>query len=315
MADRKKNSGRGPIPWGPVALGFVLGVAVLILFVEFGPYFRQTPPQQAEIPLEKPPEEKKPEPPVEEKEEKPVPRPSYPRVAIVIDDMGRDIRKLKELFQLNAPISIAVLPYLSHSADEAREAHARGMEVLLHLPMEPQDTAYNNPGEGVLLTSMSEKEVRARVENGLADVPFAAGVNNHMGSKFTESEPQMRVVLAELKKRELYYLDSRTTPKSVGGRVARELGMRTVDRNVFLDNTRDKAYIKERLNEAVDIARRNGAAVAIGHPYPETIEALREAVPGLRASGVRLVKLSELIEHNKKKQETAARVSVGGLTK
>lgn len=315
MADRRKRSGRGPISWGLVVLGFVLGAAVLILVVELGPYFKPAPPQKAEVPLEKPPEEKRPELPVEGKEEKPVPQPSYPMVAIVIDDMGQDLKKLKELFQLNAPITVAVLPYLSHSADEAREAHARGMEVLLHLPMEPQDAAYNNPGKGVLLTAMSEKEVRTQVENDLASVPFASGVNNHMGSKFTESEPHMRAVLDEVKKREMYFLDSRTTPRSVGGRLARDMGMRTVDRNVFLDNTRDKAYIKDRLKEAVNIARRNGAAVAIGHPYPETIEALREAVPALQASGVRIVKLSELIEYNKKREEAKARVSVGGLTK
>lgn len=315
MADRRKNSGRGPIPWGLVVLGFVLGAAVLMLVVELGPYFKPALPQKAEIPLEKPPEETKPEPPVQEKVEKPAPQPSYPRVAIVIDDMGQDLKKLKEIFQLNAPITIAILPYLSHSADEAREAHARGIEVLLHLPMEPHDTADNKPGKGVLLTAMSEKEVRAQVENDLTSVPFAVGVNNHMGSKFTESEPQMRVVLDEVKKREMYFLDSRTTPRSVGGRLARELGMRSADRNVFLDNTRDKAYIKDRINEAVNIARKNGVAVAIGHPYPETIEALREAVPVLQASGVRIVKLSEIIEYGKRMEEAKARVSAGGLTK
>lgn len=293
MGKQKKD--KGPFSWGLLVSGFVLGVVFVLLFMRFGPYFRPAPPAP-ERPAAKIPEveTRPPEPPIEEK---PAPVPSsYPRVAIVIDDMGQDLKKLKELFQLGAPVTIAVMPYQRFSGEEAKEAHDRGWDVLLHLPMEPKDSAANNPGKGALFTKMTADEVKARIEEDLRSVPHVTGVNNHMGSKFTESEPLMRAALEELKERDLFFLDSRTSPKSVGGRVARELGVPNADRNVFLDNTREKGYIKGQLREAVSIARKKGYAIAIGHPYPETIAALKEALPELEGSGVKIVRLSEVIK-------------------
>lgn len=221
-----------------------------------------------------------------------------PRVAIVIDDMGRDLKALVELLEIDAPITFAVLPRLSHSKDVAEAAHSKGHEVLLHLPMEPKPSAdgQKDPGHGALLTSMNAVDVRSMVEDDFKDVPHASGINNHMGSKFTEDETLMRAVMEVVREKNLFFLDSLTTPASVGSRLAKEMGVKGARRNIFLDNTRDGAYIKAQLNGLAEAARKRGKAVAIGHPYPETIAALKDALPGLKESGIEVVRLSEIIE-------------------
>lgn len=242
-----------------------------------------------------------PKPEVPPEAVKEAPRPvqppkEYPKVAIVIDDMGQDLRKLNQLFQLHEPITIAVIPNLRYSRETADRASNKGLEVLLHLPMEPKDLKDNNPGKGALFTRMTQEEIRNAMEKDFKTVPHAIGVNNHMGSKFTENEASMRTVLLVVKKKDMFFLDSRTTPKSVGEKVARELGVKNAGRDVFLDNTREDKYIKGQISELISIARKRGKAIAIGHPYPETIEALKETVSKLNNSGIRVVKLSELEE-------------------
>lgn len=219
-----------------------------------------------------------------------------PRVAIVIDDMGHDMRRLRSLLDIDAQITVAVLPHLRFSREVAKEAYSNGWEVLLHLPMEPRNLKENNPGKGVLLTAMDEGELRLLMEESLEDVPYISGVNNHMGSKFTEDPEPMRIVLGVVKEHELFFLDSRTSPDSVAGTLAKEMGVMGVARNVFLDNIRDDQYIKDRLNELVRIARKRGTAVAIGHPYPETIAALKSMLDSMSFDGVEVVRVSELAE-------------------
>lgn len=293
----KKRRKEGLSSWGLLVLGFVLGVAVLLALVKFGGIDLQKPapekkPVAKHVPEEPlPPVEPQPVPPVREA----LPDTS-PRVAIVIDDMGVDINKLRELVKIDRSITVAVMPHQRYSAETAREAHDNGVDVLLHLPMEPWDIKTNNPGKGALLVGMTAEQVRAQVEQDLLTVPYTIGINNHMGSRFTEDEPLMRDVLEVVKQRDLFFLDSRTTSKSVALKLARELGVRNADRNVFLDNTRDVQYIKGQLSELVSMARKRGKAIAIGHPYPETIQALKESVPELEEKGVRVVRLSELVE-------------------
>ncbi len=231
---------------------------------------------------------------VPEKPIVPVKKP-LPRVAIVIDDMGRDLRKIDAIVEIDAPVTVSVLPRLRHSREVAREAYSKGRDVLLHIPMEPKDAVRNNPGKGALLTSMDEKTIRRLLEEDLGEVPNAVGVNNHMGSKFTENRALMRDVLAIIKEKNLFFLDSRTTAGTVGIVMAREMGVRNAARNVFLDNTRERAYIKGQLRRVVSIAKKNGMAIAIGHPYNETLEVLKEELPRLRAEGVEVVRLSELV--------------------
>ncbi|MFQ5586934.1 MAG: divergent polysaccharide deacetylase family protein [Thermodesulfobacteriota bacterium] len=224
-------------------------------------------------------------------------KPPRTRVAIVIDDMGRDMESLRDIRDLGVPITVAVLPYLTHSRKVAEEARAMGSEVLLHLPMEPVDMAHNDPGKGALLTGMNEAEVTAQVESNLDALPFIDGVNNHMGSRFTGDERLMRVALETVKRRgNLFFLDSRTTADSKAYRIARELGLRAAKREIFLDNRRERAYIKGQVATLIDRAKQNGQAVAIGHPHEETISALREMLPLFKDEGVSVVPLSELIE-------------------
>ncbi len=191
--------------------------------------------------------------------------------------------------------TVAVLPNLSHSKQTALEARASGLEVILHLPMEPRELGFNNPGNGALLVAMGPEEIKRMIEEDLKTVPFSTGVNNHMGSRFTEDEGRMRTVLTLVKKKKMYFLDSRTSPHSVAGRLAAELGVRNADRNVFLDNTLDKTYIKGQITELVSIAKKHGSAIAIGHPHPETIEAIKESLGALNGS-VEIVRLSDIVD-------------------
>jgi len=293
---RKYRKKTGSYLWTLVLLSFVAGFLSALVLVKFWglevvltpeekPLARHVP--EATRPPERPPERKIPEK-VETKE--------YSRVAIVIDDMGQDLGRLDGLLQVDAPITISVLPHLKFSRQVADRAHKSGREVLLHLPMEPKDPGVNNPGKGALLTAMNEADVRVVLEGDLEEVPYAIGVNNHMGSRGTEDEVLMRAVLDVVRKKELFFLDSRTTSRSVGSRLAKEMGVKNADRQVFLDNKRDRMYIKGQLDQLVRIARKRGSAIAIGHPYPETIEVLKQNVPALEEQGIRVVKLSELVE-------------------
>jgi len=221
--------------------------------------------------------------------------PHVARVAILIDDMGSNLLRLQEILELDSPITISVLPHLRHSRDVSRIASESGRDVLLHLPMEPRNMVVNHPGKGVLLTDMAGDAIRKIVEDDLLDVPEAVGVNNHMGSKFTEDEPGMRQVFAVLKEKGLFFVDSRTTSASLGRRLARESGVENAQRDVFLDNKRDVVYIDSQIDTLVKIAAKEGSAIAIGHPYPETLAALKRMVPGMRARGIEVVPVSELV--------------------
>jgi len=271
-------------------LGFLVGVAAVMAVVRFGivDISRFVPQEKASAKYIPPPEPAPPEPaPVEDK---------TPRLAIVIDDMGTDLGKLRELLDLGAPVTVAVMPHQRFSKETADGAYEGGLDVLMHLPMEPKDMKAHDPGKGALLLAMTAPEVRAQIEDDLATIPHAIGINNHMGSRFTENEPLMGTVLDYIRTRDLFFLDSRTTSHSVAIRLAMEKGVPNAGRNVFLDNTREVPYIKKQLSEAVRLARKHGKAIAIGHPYPETIQALAEALPEVSSLGVRLVRLSDVID-------------------
>ena len=223
-------------------------------------------------------------------------KPIEGRIAIVIDDLGYDRQTGRALLRLDAPLSFSVFPFAPHSRELAMEASEEGRDVLLHLPMEPKGYPGQNPGEGRLLTTMGEKQLLAQLDRDLSAVPYVKGVNNHMGSKFTENSELMRIVLKDIGQRGLFFLDSRTTPHTVGFRVAQELGIKTGQRSVFLDNDRDVAKIKTQLAELVALSKKNGHAIGIGHPHPETLRALREALPSLRDNGIEVVPVSMLLE-------------------
>jgi uncharacterized protein len=215
---------------------------------------------------------------------------SKPLVAIVIDDVGLDRPHSKRAWELPGPLTMSFLPYAKDLREQAKAARAHGHELMLHLPMEPNGRA--DPGPNALLVSLSDNELRQRVNGALDSFDGYVGVNNHMGSRFTAFKPGMETTLRLFKARGLLFLDSRTTADSVGDQLAQELGVPSVARNVFLDDDESVDAVRRKLAETEAVARRQGFVVAIGHPHPATLQALSEWLPGLSAKGLVLAPLS-----------------------
>jgi polysaccharide deacetylase 2 family uncharacterized protein YibQ len=273
---------------------------------------KQAPPEKPS-PLEKPGEQapdKKPvvppvPPPVHKRYSAPVAKvpPLKPpmvigagTVAILIDDMGTSVREVQELIAIGVPLTFSVIPGLREAREVAAAANRKGYEVMLHIPMEPQD--YPNrrlEGNGLLL-AYDDKEIEKRMAGYLQVVPHAVGANNHMGSRYTEDRDKMRRVLGILKENGMFFVDSMTTPKSAGLSVSRELGLRATARSApFLDNSQDVAAIKVQLETLAKLAVKRGSAIGICHPHRATIRALTEELPLLKSRGIRFVYVSRLV--------------------
>jgi len=225
---------------------------------------------------------------------------STPRIAIVIDDFGyNESETALGFMRLDTPVTCAVLPYCPHTRPMAEAAHRAGKEVILHLPMEPEGYPDRDPGENALLVGQSGAEIRRLVESALAEVPYAVGVNNHMGSAFVQKRRSMSIVMGVLGDRGLFFLDSMTTPLSVGFAEAERAGIPAARNVMFLDSGVDEGHavdVETKLRDLESSARRRGEVVAIGHPRPETLDALRRAIPGMEARGIEFVYVSELAE-------------------
>lgn len=229
----------------------------------------------------------------------PPPAPELPpghgaRVALVIDDFGRSVEDVDRFAGLPVPITYSVLPFEHSTASVVRAIKRRGGQLLCHLPMEPASGA--NPGPGALNAAMSERELSRATGVALDAVDGAVGANHHMGSRLSTDERSMRVVLGVLGRRGLIYLDSRTSAESVAYRIGRDLGVPSLERQVFLDPDRDLEAIRTQFQRLLAIAVERGAAVAIGHPYPETEEVLRQELPRALAAGFEFVEISALLE-------------------
>jgi polysaccharide deacetylase 2 family uncharacterized protein YibQ len=216
------------------------------------------------------------------------------RVAIVLDDMGLSQSRSDRAIALPRPVTLAILPYGNHLHGLVARARTAGHEVMLHLPMEPNSAAAD-PGPDALLTGLPVAELDRRIAANLARMEGYVGVNNHMGSRFTASGRAMRRVMRALRGRQLLFLDSLTTARSTGYRLARKFGIPVVVRDIFLDNDRDPEQIRRQLALTAARARAFGQAVAIGHPYPETLDALESWLPGLADQGLVLVPISTLV--------------------
>lgn len=217
-------------------------------------------------------------------------------LAVIVDDMGSSLREARELLAIGVPLTFSIIPGLPQVTAVVGAAAAAGTEVMVHLPMEPQGYPQQRLEANGLLVGQSAAEITARTEALLAAVPGAAGANNHMGSRFTEQEEKMLPVLQVLKDKGLFFIDSRTTPRSTGMALATRLGIKSAARNVFLDNQQDVTVIRGQLRAAAAMATRvRGGVVAICHPHPATIQALREEMPQLQHSGVRFVAAGELV--------------------
>ncbi|MEW6615334.1 MAG: divergent polysaccharide deacetylase family protein [Thermodesulfobacteriota bacterium] len=218
------------------------------------------------------------------------------KIAIIIDDLGYNNGNAEELLKIDAPLTFSIFPQGPYSKSLAQKAHTRGRDVILHLPMEPYEYPPKNPGDGTLLLDMDNEELLKKLETDIGAVPFIKGVNNHMGSKFTEDKEKMRVVLNELEKRGLFFLDSRTSKNTVGYSVAKEMGLKVAERNIFLDNNQDLKSINAQIYKLAKLSLKNGSAIGIGHPHPATIKALKQMIPELKAKGIEVVPVSQLVK-------------------
>jgi len=217
-----------------------------------------------------------------------------PRLAILLDDLGSDRAAAKAIFALHYPVTLSILPGHEHSTEIALEAHRRGLEVLLHLPMESVGKEQGEAQE--LRPGMQAQQVAALVDEFLAKVPNVAGVNNHQGSEATSDKALMDELMPVLRDHQLFYIDSRTTAATVAYDAARQAGVPSAFRNVpFLDDVEEVAAVRKQLALAFKGAREKGEVIAIGHPHAATLQALREFLPKAKAEGIQLVPASELV--------------------
>ena len=215
-------------------------------------------------------------------------------IAIVIDDLGLDRGIARRLAAMDGPLTFSFLPYAGGLQSQVDMVKARGHEVLLHLPMEPHSSDAD-PGPHALYLGLSDEETLERMVWNLARIRGYVGVNNHMGSEYTENASYMGIVLSAIGAQGLMFLDSRTSARSVAGLLASRMGIATAERDVFLDNERNRAAILSALAQTERIAGDRGFAVAIGHPYPETLAALESWMEGLEGRGFVLVPITVIV--------------------
>jgi polysaccharide deacetylase 2 family uncharacterized protein YibQ len=218
-----------------------------------------------------------------------------PAIAIVIDDLGKQLAPGRRVIDLPGPVACAFLPRERHTPALANAAHLGGKEVMLHLPMDSVDGRPLDAGAVTL--DMTERQFVTTVQANLALLPHAVGINNHMGSLLTRHPGHMVWLMRALQARQpMFFVDSRTTVATVARQVALESGVPTVDRNVFLDNDLDEEKIAFQFNRLLALARKQGSALAIGHPYPQTLALLERQIPTLAEKGIHLVPVRDLIE-------------------
>ena len=217
------------------------------------------------------------------------------RIAIIIDDLGPSLSVLRQILDLGLEMTPSILPGTERATASAALLRDVGREYMIHIPMEPRSYPQTNPGDDALLLQHSEDDIRRWMRHYVAQVPGAVGANNHMGSRFTENSEPMRVVLDELKRHNLFFIDSVTISSSVAFAEARRMGLKTGARHIFLDHQEDVAYIRQQLRKMVRLAENHRDVIAIGHPYPETIEAFRLEKDWLEGQEVEFVPASKLV--------------------
>ncbi len=222
-------------------------------------------------------------------------------VAVIIDDIGFDMMALRDLADIPAPIAFSVLPFSPHRADAVAFLHARNRDILLHLPMEPHGYPEQSPGKGALMAGMDEEQIVRQLKENLAAVRYASGVNNHMGSLFMEDEKRLQQVMAELKKQGLFFIDSRTSSRTTGRAAASHIGIPFAERDIFIDH--EKGY--QAAKKALRSASRHQAAgdhqplLLIGHPYKDTIRAIRDILPEWHQEGIHIVSVKKCLTNPK----------------
>lgn len=217
-----------------------------------------------------------------------------PRIALIIDDIGYSFTRARRFLELEIPITFAILPKLSNTHDLASEIFDRGHEIMLHQPMEPYNSNID-PGPGALYVGDKAKRIAWIMEENLSDVPSAIGVNNHMGSKFTSCQKEIKETLRVIKERDLFFVDSLTSSRSMAYKTAKRLRLATAYRNIFLDNVPSESVILSQLFKLKRYAFAYGHAIGIGHPYTETAKAIGRFIRTFEKSDLCLVHISKLI--------------------
>jgi len=229
------------------------------------------------------------------KDTRKLPKDERPVVAIIIDDFGYDLNLAKRFMALDTKLTCAVLPHSVYFRQIAEQAQKEGHEVMLHQPMEPNEYPMIDPGPGALLSSMSPDERIKQLNANIDLIPGVCGVNNHMGSKTTTMSDEMNQVFTVLKKRGLFFIDSRTTAATLSMSSARLFKVPFAERDVFLDHVRNASEIRAQVEHLINIAEVHGKALGIGHPYEVTYEVLKKALPEMKKR-VRLISASEIVE-------------------
>ena len=209
-----------------------------------------------------------------------------PKVVIIVDDLGFKKEPIDKLLEIPAQLSFAVLPNLPYSKYAAEMAYKNGRDVILHLPMEPTDSSGHaavDAGEDVLLMGLPKDKILDKLEKNLSSIPYIKGVNNHMGSKFTENTELMELVLEKIKSKGFFFVDSRTSETTVGFKIAKKLGIKTAERDIFLDEGSQRSdYIRSQIEKLINVSKEKGYAIGICHPYPDTVKVLSEVIPDIQ---------------------------------
>jgi uncharacterized protein len=219
------------------------------------------------------------------------------KIGLVFDDFGYDMAIADRFItELNVPVTLAVIPFLSHSADIVQAVNKTSHSVFLHLPLEPLDSgAMGSEIHNFLTSGMDDGEILAKLDEMFQSLPEVDGVNNHMGSRMTADRNGMHIILSDLKKRSLPFLDSRTSADSIAADVAADIGLQHASRHVFLDQGYKGGNVTENLNKLIKVAQDKGFAIGIGHARPETLEAVKRSIPSILESGVRIVPVVDLM--------------------
>ncbi|WP_308530750.1 divergent polysaccharide deacetylase family protein [uncultured Paenibacillus sp.] len=226
-------------------------------------------------------------------------QPPSRKLAVIIDDLGNRMDGTDEVLNLPIKLTVAVMPFLETTQEDAQRAHERGHEVIVHLPMEPKQGKPEWLGPGAILSGMTDEEIRQRVEAAIEQVPYAVGINNHMGSKVTGDERVMSVILEVCRERGLFFVDSKTNYWSVIPRLSEEKGLPRLENDVFLDDVGSEEHVAGQLRQVLEILKKDqrGSCITIGHvgvQGKKTAAALKKNIPILQAEGVSFIGISEL---------------------
>lgn len=214
---------------------------------------------------------------------------SAPKLALIIDDLGQNPARDERVLALPGPVALAILPDTRHASTLSQRAHAAGKTVMLHLPMAPAGGPYAWRPELPL------DELQRRLDDALAAVPHASGLNNHMGSQMTDQQQPMAKLMTTLQQRHLFFLDSRTNPRTLAAATAQRIGLASLSRDIFLDDDPSPMAVAGQFAAAIALARKQGSVVIIGHPHRSTLEMLERELPRLGQQGIAWIDIGQMI--------------------